>query len=66
MDTNLSKILQLVDANVSNIPEGDYLQICNALKQVHMNTESISVECIDAYHDWLENESYITWYENLS
>jgi len=66
MDKNLNKILQLVDANVSNIPEGDYLQICNALKQVHMNTESISVECIDAYHDWLENVKNLRIYREAT
>lgn len=32
---HLSKLLEILDNNSSNIPEGDYLLACNSLKSIH-------------------------------
>ena len=29
------KLLELVDKNANTIPEGDYIEICNILKEIH-------------------------------
>ena len=29
------KLLELVDKNASKIPEGDYVQMCNIIKEIH-------------------------------
>ena len=29
------KLLELVDKNASTIPEGDYIEICNIIKEIH-------------------------------
>ena len=29
------KLLELVDKNANTIPEGDYLEMCNILKEIH-------------------------------
>jgi hypothetical protein len=29
------KLLELVDKNANTIPEGDYIQICNIIKEIH-------------------------------
>ena len=29
------KLLELVDKNANTIPEGDYVQICNIIKEIH-------------------------------
>ena len=36
-DVVLNKILALIDDNSNNIPEGDYLKLCNHLKYLHKN-----------------------------
>ena len=32
---NLKHLMQLIDANSINLPEGDYLDMCNTIKEVH-------------------------------
>ena len=32
---NLTHLMQLIDANSINLPEGDYLDMCNTIKEVH-------------------------------
>ena len=29
------KLLELVDKNATTIPEGDYIQMCNIIKEIH-------------------------------
>ena len=29
------KLLELVDKNANTIPEGDYIEMCNILKEIH-------------------------------
>ena len=29
------KLLELVDKNASTIPEGDYIEMCNIIKEIH-------------------------------
>ena len=29
------KLLELVDKNANTIPEGDYIEICNIIKEIH-------------------------------
>jgi hypothetical protein len=29
------KLLELVDKNANTIPEGDYIQMCNIIKEIH-------------------------------
>jgi hypothetical protein len=29
------QLLELVDKNANTIPEGDYIQICNIIKEIH-------------------------------
>lgn len=29
------KLLELVDRNASTIPEGDYIEMCNIIKEIH-------------------------------
>ena len=35
--TELKQVMTLIDNNSSNIQEGDYLQICNLLMEIHKN-----------------------------
>lgn len=50
MDT-LKTLMSLIDANSDKIPEGDYLAMCNAMKEVHGNMKSptIKVRSVDYY-----------------
>lgn len=41
---SLHKILELVDKNSSSIPEGDYLQLCNLMKTIHVTLKEKPVE----------------------
>ena len=47
----LKQLMSLVDANSDKIPEGDYLAMCNALKEVHgkLRPEKIEVRSVDYY-----------------
>lgn len=53
--------MSLIDANMDNIPEGDYLAMCNAMKEVHskMKPESVTVRSMD-YYEYEEELSKVT------
>lgn len=40
---SLNKIMQIIDANNKHIPEGDYIDICFAMKDVHVNLKKTDV-----------------------
>ena len=48
---NLKKLMSLIDANSERIPEGDYLEMCNAMKSVHgcMKPERVHVRSMEYY-----------------
>lgn len=35
------KLLELIDKNSENIPEGDYMEICSIIKQIHDKVKNI-------------------------
>lgn len=35
------KLLELIDNNSENIPEGDYMEICSLIKQIHDKVKSL-------------------------
>ena len=43
---NLTHLMQLIDSNSINLPEGDYLDMCNTIKEVHevLKVEDQTVE----------------------
>lgn len=49
---SLKKIMELIDANNKHIPEGDYIDICIAMKNVHANIKKTDI-CIHTqdYYD---------------
>ena len=48
---SLKNLMSLLDANSDNIPEGDYLTMCNALKDMHgsLKPERINVRSMEYY-----------------
>jgi hypothetical protein len=51
---NLTHLMQLIDANSINLPEGDYLDMCNTIKEVH---EVLKVEDqTDEEYEYQPNE----------
>lgn len=55
---SLRALMGLIDANSEKIPEGDYLAMCGAMKDVHANVKlsTIKVPSVDYYV--LEEELY--------
>lgn len=35
------KLLELIDKNSENIPEGDYMEICSIIKQIHDKVKNV-------------------------
>ena len=33
------KLLELVDKNAASIPEGDYIEMCNIIKEIHQKVK---------------------------
>lgn len=52
--------MQLIDANSERIPEGDYLAMCNAMKEVHgkMKPETVIVHPV-SYYDYEDELSKV-------
>jgi hypothetical protein len=38
MSTDIQKLMQILDENKENIPENDYLKMCNLMKNMYNTT----------------------------
>ena len=55
MSDPIRKVMSLVDGNKDNIPEGDYLEICNNLKLIYATGDSAKdMYLLNVTNDYLE------------